>query len=139
MPPKKLIIDTDPGIGTCFPLSTNKCAVHASCLFWLLSLTRLVPSVCFLEHWFSDLGKFHSFIPPADDAIAILAAFNCPDKVQIVGMTTIYGNVPTSKATQNAVRLRELTGEEQVAPVITLRNVFDNLNISLGKCRSRFP
>ncbi|KAL3135331.1 hypothetical protein ABBQ32_007524 [Trebouxia sp. C0010 RCD-2024] len=52
--------------------------------------------------------------PGIDDSIAILAAFNCPDKVHIVGMTTIFGNVPTSKATQNAVRLRELAGKEQV-------------------------
>ena len=50
----------------------------------------------------------------ADDAIAILAAFNTPEEIHIVGMTTIYGNVPTSKATQNAVRLRELAGQEQV-------------------------
>ncbi len=49
----------------------------------------------------------------ADDALAILAAFNSPE-VEVVGMTTIYGNVPTSKATQNAVRLRELAGQEQV-------------------------
>ena len=57
-------------------------------------------------------------VPHADDAIAILAAFNC-EEVQIVGMTTIFGNIPTSKATQNAVRLRELAAEEQV-PTFTL-------------------
>lgn len=51
--------------------------------------------------------------PGIDDALAILAAFNSPE-VEVVGMTTIYGNVPTSKATQNAVRLRELAGQEQV-------------------------
>lgn len=55
----------------------------------------------------------HANSQPADDALAILAAFNSPE-VEVVGMTTIYGNVPTSKATQNAVRLRELAGQEQV-------------------------
>ena len=53
--------------------------------------------------------------PPAsaDDSLAILAAFNSPE-VEIIGMTTIFGNVPTAKATQNAVRLRELAGKEEV-------------------------
>lgn len=55
----------------------------------------------------------HANTQIADDALAILAAFNSPE-VEVVGMTTIYGNVPTSKATQNAVRLRELAGQEQV-------------------------
>jgi len=57
----------------------------------------------------------------ADDALAILAAFNSPE-VEVVGMTTIYGNVPTSKATQNAVRLRELADQEQV--ILTASTAF---------------
>ena len=61
----------------------------------------------------NKLPKIPCLVKHADDALAILAAFNSPE-VEVVGMTTIYGNVPTSKATQNAVRLRELAGQEQV-------------------------
>lgn len=69
----------------------------------------LAPQAYQVTH-FRLLSKVYSW--PADDALAILAAFNSPE-VEVVGMTTIYGNVPTSKATQNAVRLRELAGQEQ--------------------------
>lgn len=74
---------------------------------------------------------------PTDDSIAILAAFNCPDKVHIVGMTTIFGNVPTSKATQNAVRLRELAGKEQVTLPYHACNECIHHRSELGKCSSR--
>ena len=68
------------------------------------------------------LAKFTLLlVKHADDALAILAAFNSPE-VEVVGMTTIYGNVPTSKATQNAVRLRELAGQEQV--ILTASTAF---------------
>ncbi len=43
----------------------------------------------------------------ADDAMAILAAFNSPE-VEVIGLTTLYGNVPTRMATRNAIFLREL-------------------------------
>jgi uridine nucleosidase len=45
--------------------------------------------------------------------MAILAAFNCPE-VEIIGMTSIYGNVPTTMATQNALFLAELAGRPDV-------------------------
>lgn len=48
---------------------------------------------------------------PADDAMAILAAFNSPE-VEVIGLTTIYGNVPTLLATQNALRLVEMAGKQ---------------------------
>ena len=40
----------------------------------------------------------------ADDAMAILLAFQSPE-VEIIGLTTIFGNVPTTLATQNALHL----------------------------------
>lgn len=51
--------------------------------------------------------------PGVDDAMAILAAFNSPD-VEIVGMTTLFGNVRTPQATANAIVLRELAGRQDV-------------------------
>lgn len=45
-----------------------------------------------------------------DDAMAILLAFSSPE-VRVVAITTIYGNVPTELATQNALRLVEMAGE----------------------------
>ncbi|CAD7702848.1 unnamed protein product [Ostreobium quekettii] len=54
--------------------------------------------------------------PGVDDAMAIFAAFNSPE-VDVIGLTTLFGNVKTSLATENALRLRELAGREDV-PVI---------------------
>lgn len=48
-----------------------------------------------------------------DDAMAILAAFNSPE-VEILGLTTIFGNVRTPMATQNAFILLQLAQQEQV-------------------------
>lgn len=44
-----------------------------------------------------------------DDAMAILAAFNSPE-LDILGLTTLYGNVHTPKATLNALTLVEMAG-----------------------------
>lgn len=55
--------------------------------------------------------------PPAaraDDSQAILAAFNSPE-VEVIGLTTIYGNVPTVMATANALYLTELAGRTDVS------------------------
>ncbi|PSC71961.1 putative uridine nucleosidase 2 [Micractinium conductrix] len=54
--------------------------------------------------------------PGVDDSMAILAAFNSPE-VEIVGLTSIYGNVPTSMATRNAITLCALAGRVDV-PVV---------------------
>uniref|UniRef100_A0A7S0YHA1 Inosine/uridine-preferring nucleoside hydrolase domain-containing protein n=1 Tax=Polytomella parva TaxID=51329 RepID=A0A7S0YHA1_9CHLO len=51
--------------------------------------------------------------PGIDDAMAILMAFNC-EELDVLGLTTIYGNVPTVLATENALRLVELAGSSQV-------------------------
>ncbi len=49
----------------------------------------------------------------ADDAMAILAAFNSPE-VEVIGLTSLFGNVRTPMATANAVFLRELADRHDV-------------------------
>lgn len=51
-----------------------------------------------------------------DDSMAILSAFNSPE-VEIVGLTTLFGNVPTSMATKNALHLTQLAGRTDI-PVV---------------------
>jgi uridine nucleosidase len=51
--------------------------------------------------------------PGVDDAMAIILAFQSPD-VEVVGLTTTFGNVHTPLATQNALRLTELAGYPDV-------------------------
>jgi uridine nucleosidase len=48
--------------------------------------------------------------PGVDDSMAILFACQSPE-VEVVGLTTIFGNVHTDLATQNALRLVELAGQ----------------------------
>lgn len=51
--------------------------------------------------------------PGVDDSMAILFAFNSPE-LEVVGLTSIFGNVHTDLATQNALRLVELSGHPAV-------------------------
>lgn len=51
--------------------------------------------------------------PGIDDAMAILFALQSPE-LEIVGLTTIFGNVPTDLGTQNALRLVEFAGQPQI-------------------------
>jgi inosine-uridine nucleoside N-ribohydrolase len=51
--------------------------------------------------------------PGIDDAMAILLAFASPE-IEVVGLTTIFGNVQTHLATQNALRLVEFAGRPHV-------------------------
>ncbi|KAH7414838.1 hypothetical protein KP509_14G013400 [Ceratopteris richardii] len=64
--------------------------------------------------------------PGIDDAMAILMAFHSPE-VDVIGLTTIYGNVPTSLATHNALYLLEVIGREDVpvahGSAMSLKNV----------------
>jgi len=53
----------------------------------------------------------------ADDAMAILAAFNSQE-VEVIGLTSLFGNVRTPMATANAVFLRELADRHDVRPRI---------------------
>ena len=51
--------------------------------------------------------------PGIDDAMAIFTALRSPE-VEVVGMTTVFGNTPVDVTTMNALRLRELEGNEHV-------------------------
>ncbi|XP_078170589.1 uridine-ribohydrolase 2 isoform X1 [Carex rostrata] len=47
--------------------------------------------------------------PGIDDAMAIFVALNSPE-IDVIGLTTIYGNVYTTLATRNALHLLEVAG-----------------------------
>ncbi len=47
--------------------------------------------------------------PGVDDAMAILYAAHDP-AIELLGLTTVFGNVPVQKATRNALRLCDLAG-----------------------------
>ncbi len=51
--------------------------------------------------------------PGIDDAMAILFALHSPE-VELVGLTTIFGNVHTALATQNALGLLEFAGHPEI-------------------------
>lgn len=51
--------------------------------------------------------------PGVDDAMAILLALRSPE-VEVIGLTTIYGNVYTTLATRNALHLLEIAGRTDV-------------------------
>jgi purine nucleosidase len=51
--------------------------------------------------------------PGIDDAMAILFALASPE-FEVVGLTTIFGNVHTDLATQNALRLLEFAGRPEI-------------------------
>jgi len=51
--------------------------------------------------------------PGVDDAMAILFALNSPE-LDLVGLTTIYGNVYVEQATENALRILEFAGHGDV-------------------------
>ncbi|GAB4453973.1 MAG: nucleoside hydrolase [Anaerolineae bacterium] len=51
--------------------------------------------------------------PGVDDSMAILFAFKSPE-LEVVGLTTIFGNVTTAQATENGLRLVEFAGCPQV-------------------------
>lgn len=90
--------------------------------------------------------------PGVDDAMAILLALKSPE-IELVGLTTIYGNVYTDLATQNALRLVEFAGRSDIPVahgaekplVVTLDSVADfvhgrdglgNINMPLPQGRS---
>ncbi|KAF3497242.1 hypothetical protein DY000_02058193 [Brassica cretica] len=51
--------------------------------------------------------------PGIDDAMAIFVALNSPE-VDVIGLTTIYGNVYTTLATLNALHLLEVAGRTDI-------------------------
>jgi len=52
--------------------------------------------------------------PGADDAIALLLAFAAPERLNILGVTTVAGNVPLSLTQRNARQICELAGRSDV-------------------------
>ena len=52
--------------------------------------------------------------PGIDDAMAILFALKS-DRVELEGITTVSGNVGIDLATDNALRILELTGNEHIS------------------------
>lgn len=50
--------------------------------------------------------------PGIDDSMAIACAFNTPE-VEVIGFTSIFGNVQTAKATENCFFLRDLAGQPE--------------------------
>lgn len=50
----------------------------------------------------------------ADDAMAILSALNW-EQLEVVGITTLFGNVPTAMATENALILRDMASKHSDA------------------------
>ncbi|KAM4105588.1 hypothetical protein ACB094_04G003100 [Castanea mollissima] len=51
--------------------------------------------------------------PGIDDAMAIFVALRSPE-VEVIGLTTIYGNVYTTLATRNALHLLEVAGRADI-------------------------
>ena len=52
--------------------------------------------------------------PGTDDAVAILVALANFDNEEIIGITTVAGNVPVEVGTKNALRIIEFTGRAEI-------------------------
>lgn len=52
--------------------------------------------------------------PGKDDAVAILLALAAPEALEIVSVTSVAGNVPLARTTENALALLELGGRRDV-------------------------
>lgn len=52
--------------------------------------------------------------PGVDDAVAILLAFASPGEIEVVGITTVAGNVPLDSTTRNALRICRLAGRTDI-------------------------
>ncbi|XP_042967145.1 probable uridine nucleosidase 2 [Carya illinoinensis] len=57
--------------------------------------------------------------PGIDDAMAIFLALRSPE-VELIGLTTIYGNVYTTLATRNALHLVQLMSLKLLGELISL-------------------
>ena len=52
--------------------------------------------------------------PGQDDAVAILLALASPDELEMLGITTVAGNVPLSRTSTNARKVLELGGRPDI-------------------------
>ena len=50
--------------------------------------------------------------PGVDDAVALMLAFSAAQQLQVVGVTTVAGNLPLPQVTENALRIVESLGSE---------------------------
>ncbi len=53
--------------------------------------------------------------PGQDDAICLLLAMSSPDELEILGVTTVAGNVPLALTERNARQIRDIAGRGDVA------------------------
>jgi purine nucleosidase len=53
--------------------------------------------------------------PGQDDALAILLALACADRLDLRAITTVAGNVPVGQTTANAIRVCDLAGRPDIA------------------------
>ena len=63
--------------------------------------------------------------PGVDDALAVVFAF-ASDKLEVVGLTTIFGNVDTPLATLNALRLLDIVGEDVPVAEGAIKPLYSN-------------
>jgi hypothetical protein len=99
----KVIIDTDPGIGVC-PLQALQILHFSMPLRVMYRATRR-------RRLSTGCAPVNACLPLlADDAMAILSAFNWSE-VEVIGFTTLFGNVPVPMATQNALILRDMVAQ----------------------------
>ncbi len=52
--------------------------------------------------------------PGQDDAVALLLALAVPDRLDVLGITTVAGNVPLDVTTRNALMMTEVAGRTEV-------------------------
>ena len=52
--------------------------------------------------------------PGQDDAVMLLLALTCPDEFEILGITTVAGNVPLDLTHRNARIMCELAGKTDI-------------------------
>lgn len=52
--------------------------------------------------------------PGTDDAVALLMAFAHPQRLNILGVTTVGGNVPLKYTSVNGLKISELAGREEI-------------------------
>jgi purine nucleosidase len=52
--------------------------------------------------------------PGVDDAIALLLAFASPDEIEVVGITTVIGNVSLPLTTRNALRITAMANRQDI-------------------------
>eukprot|EP01037_Dinobryon_pediforme_P042159 gene42159-52344_t len=52
--------------------------------------------------------------PGQDDSVASLMALGSPEELDILGVTTVAGNVPLWRTTENALKILELGGRPEI-------------------------